>query len=134
MEGKTGSFARKLEELFETHRKPDGTRYTQNDVIEGTGGNLTRVYLWKLRTGHSTNPGYHIVQAIANFFGVEPNYFFDTTEAKPQIVVKPEMSFTEEILLRREELDKLDKEGREIILCLIDLLIKQRKERRVRKK
>jgi transcriptional regulator with XRE-family HTH domain len=134
MKGKTSTFARKLEELFETRRKPDGSRYRQDDVIQGTGGILTRVYLWKLRTGRSTNPGFHIVQAISHYFGVEPGYFFDAEEPQPQVVVGAKPSFLDEILLRKEELDKLDEEGRQTILTVIDLTIEQRRKRRVRKK
>ncbi len=134
MKDKTGSFARKLEELFETHRKPDGTRYTQDDVLNGTNNILTRVYLWKLRTGRSTNPGYHIVQAISNFFGVEPNYFFEGTETKPQIVVETKPSFSDVIAQRKKDLDNLDEEGKQTILTIIDMTIEQRKKRRIRKK
>ena len=44
------NLAEKLEKLFTEVRKPDGSKYTQTEVVEGTNGLLTRVYLWKLRT------------------------------------------------------------------------------------
>lgn len=68
-------FAKKLNTLFEKKTKLDGTKYTQEEVIEGTNGVLTRAYLWKLRTGRAKNPGFNIVQALANFFEVDINYF-----------------------------------------------------------
>src|SRR5690554_1806584 len=76
-------FAKKLNTLFETKTKPDGTKYTQEEVIQGTKGLLTRAYLWKLRTGRAKNPGFNIVQALANFFEVDINYF-QATEDKEQ--------------------------------------------------
>ena len=71
MAEKEGTLAEKLEQLFEEKRKPDGSKYTQTEVVEGTDGVLTRVYLWKLRTGRATNPGFHIIKAIADFFEVD---------------------------------------------------------------
>ncbi len=76
-------FAKKLNTLFEKKTKLDGTKYTQEEVIEGTNGVLTRAYLWKLRTGRAKNPGFNIVQALANFFEVDINYF-QATEDKEQ--------------------------------------------------
>jgi len=68
-------FARKLNTLFEKKTRRDGSKYTQEQVIQGTNGVLTRAYLWKLRTGRARNPGFYIVQAIADFFEVDINYF-----------------------------------------------------------
>jgi len=76
-------FAKKLNTLFEKKTKLDGTKYTQEEVIQGTNGVLTRAYLWKLRTGRAKNPGFNIVQALANFFEVDINYF-QATEDKEQ--------------------------------------------------
>jgi transcriptional regulator with XRE-family HTH domain len=70
-----GTLADKLEKLFAEVRKPDGSKYTQAEVVEGTHGALTRVYLWKLRTGRAANPGFHIIKALADFFGVDTSYF-----------------------------------------------------------
>ena len=64
MENKKENFSKKLNSLFEEKRKPDGSKYSQTEVIEGTKGVLTRVYLWKLRTGRASNPGYQIIKAI----------------------------------------------------------------------
>ena len=68
-------FAEKLNTLFEHKRKPDGSKYTQEEVVQGTDGVLTRAYLWKLRTSRAKNPGFQIVQALADFFEVDINYF-----------------------------------------------------------
>ena len=71
------SFAEKLERLFEEKKKPDGTHYTPGDILNATGGVVTRAYLWKLRNGQATNPGLKVIQGLANAFGVSPVYFFD---------------------------------------------------------
>lgn len=68
-------FAKKLNALFETKTKMDGSKYSQEEMIQGTNGVITRAYLWKLRTGRAKNPGFNIVQAIADFFEVDINFF-----------------------------------------------------------
>lgn len=80
-------FAEKLNMLFEMKRKSDGSKYSQEDVIQGTNGVLTRAYLWKLRTGRAKNPGFTIVQALADFFDVNINYF-RTDESQPEVIVE----------------------------------------------
>lgn len=88
-------FADKFNMLFEMKRKSDGSKYSQEDVIQGTKGVLTRAYLWKLRTGRAKNPGFNIVQALADFFEVDIN-FFRTDESQPEEIV--EKSVRDELL------------------------------------
>lgn len=88
-------FTEKLNMLFEVKRKSDGSKYSQEDVIQGTNGVLTRAYLWKLRTGRAKNPGFNIVQALADFFDVNINYF-RTDESQPEEIV--EKSVRDELL------------------------------------
>jgi len=88
-------FADKLNMLFEMKRKSDGSKYSQEEVIQGTNGVLTRAYLWKLRTGRAKNPGFNIVQALADFFEVDIN-FFRTDESQPEEIV--EKSVRDELL------------------------------------
>jgi transcriptional regulator with XRE-family HTH domain len=76
MNEQTNEFTLKLNQLFEERRKPNGKRYTQTEFIRGIDGMITRVYLWKLRTGRATNPSYDVLKAIAGFFDVEVSYFF----------------------------------------------------------
>ncbi|MGC1377781.1 MAG: ATP-binding protein [Anaerolineales bacterium] len=76
------SFAEKLERLFEEKTKPDGTPYTPADILDATQGILTRVHLWKLRTGNATNPSFKVIQSLADAFGVHPGYFFENPDRK----------------------------------------------------
>ena len=73
------SFAAKLNRLFEEKRKPDGTFYSKKDVIDSSPV-LTRVYLWRLQTGKVSKPNYEAVKALADCFGVSPDYFFEGDE------------------------------------------------------
>ena len=121
-----GTLAEKLERLFDEVRKPDGSKYSQTEVIEGTKGVLTRVYLWKLRTGRAMNPGFHVIKAISDFFGVEPSYFFETSEGESSTPdsSKPDDEMVKKILLRS---NKLDDAGRKAILDMIDYILTTQK-------
>lgn len=119
------SFADKLNSLFETKTKPDGTRYTQEELIRASGGALTRVYLWKLRTGRATNPGLSMVKAIADFFGVGVDYFFEAAprKAPPATDIVEEVSkngLATQIAMRST---KLDEEGKKKVLEMIDYIL-----------
>ena len=121
------SLAEKLERLFFEKRKPDGSQYTQTEVIEATGGVLTRVYLWKLRTGRATNPGYQIVQAISDFFDVDPSYFFEGEDQLPaeREKTRPYNKLAEEIAVRSS---MLDEDGMKAVLTMIDYMLKSRQQ------
>ena len=75
--------------------------YTQEEVIRGTQGVLTRAYLWKLRTGRAKNPGFNIVQALADFFEVDINYF-RTDASQPEEIIEKSLrdDLLEELVLR----------------------------------
>ncbi|MGC1376663.1 MAG: helix-turn-helix domain-containing protein [Anaerolineales bacterium] len=79
----TSSFAQKLEYLFQHKTRPDGTPYTPADILRATNGVLTRIHLWKLRTGKAANPSFRVIQSLADAFDVPPGYFFENNEAKP---------------------------------------------------
>jgi transcriptional regulator with XRE-family HTH domain len=68
-------FSQQLNQLFDTVTRLDGKPFTQEEVVQGCKGLLTRVYLWKLRTGKAKNPSFAIVCALADFFGVSVAYF-----------------------------------------------------------
>jgi transcriptional regulator with XRE-family HTH domain len=130
----TTLFAQRLQKLFETKRKPDGSAYTQDDVLQGTNGAITRVALWKLRAGRTKNPSYESIKALADFFHVSPAYFFgepgddetvlefsssgeqpDNPSSKSRIVdIK-----VEQIALRAA---KLDDSARDALLHMIDFI------------
>jgi transcriptional regulator with XRE-family HTH domain len=66
----------KVDHLFLTVRRPDGRVYTYDEVEAGTGGRVSRSYVWKLRNGRNRNPSLDVIEALADFFGVPASYFF----------------------------------------------------------
>jgi hypothetical protein len=56
--------AQRFEHLLETYRRPDGQRWTGQQLDEATGGVVTRSYVTNLRKGHIENPGYEKMRAI----------------------------------------------------------------------
>lgn len=126
MKAKKETFAEKLNRLFEEKRKPDGTQYTQTEVIESTKGVLTRVYLWKLLTGRASNPGFRVIQALAEFFGIDPNYFFESDEIKTALATDNQKrdAFLDQIALRAPELDD---DAKQAVLLMIESILRSKK-------
>jgi hypothetical protein len=69
--------SQKFEHLLETHRRPDGSRWTGQQLDEATGGVVTRSYVTNLRKGRIENPGYEKLAAIAKAMGFRPEAWFD---------------------------------------------------------
>jgi len=114
-----GFLADRLEQLFKTARRADGSKYTQAEVVEGTNGALTRVYLWKLRTGRATNPGFQMIKALADFFQVEVSYFTQGDESADEDL-RPTGRYYKAI---QERASRLDDKAQKAILDLMDYLI-----------
>jgi transcriptional regulator with XRE-family HTH domain len=117
-------FAYKLNTLLELKRKPDGSKYTQEEVVQSTKGVLSRAYLWKLRTGRAKNPGFHIVQALADFFEVDIRYFSAEEDAGVKMIDQArEDALVEQITLRSS---MLSREGKLALLNMIDFILKDK--------
>lgn len=75
----------KLNRLFETMHPRHRSEYTLQEVIDGIrargGPTLSMTYLSQLRSGTRDNPTKQHLEALADFFGVNPAYFFDATAA-----------------------------------------------------
>jgi transcriptional regulator with XRE-family HTH domain len=75
------TLAARLDRLFRTFRRPDHSEYTYEEVAKALaargGPTISATYLWQLRTGRRDNPTKHHLEALADFFGVSPAYFFD---------------------------------------------------------
>ena len=78
-----GVIANKLQFLFETVRKPDGTRYTYREVLDGIaasgGPTLSIGYLSQLVNGKRKNPMLDALYALAKFFQQPLSFFDDAT-------------------------------------------------------
>jgi transcriptional regulator with XRE-family HTH domain len=63
--------------LLNTHRRPDGSRWTSQRLEEATDGLVTRSYFVNLQKGRIENPGYEKMAAIAKAMGFPPGAWFD---------------------------------------------------------
>ena len=126
MKVKKENFAAKLNSLFTEKRKPEGTLYTQTEVVESTKGVLTRVYLWKLRTGRASNPSLQVIRVLAEFFGADPSYFFENERMSMEFAKETQKRdrLVDQIALRSSELD--DK-GKQAVLYIIESIVKSKK-------
>lgn len=73
-------FADRLNRLFETVHPPGRKPHTNSEVadaVTAAGHKLSKPYLSQLRNGHRTNPSHETVTALARFFRVRPDYFYD---------------------------------------------------------
>ena len=75
------SLADKVDHLFRTIHPAGRGEYSYEEVateIRTTGGpTISATYIWQLRKGLRDNPTKKHLEALADFFGVAPAYFFD---------------------------------------------------------
>jgi transcriptional regulator with XRE-family HTH domain len=71
------TFAIQLRRLFDSVKRPDGTKHTPREVAEEItrrGHRVSRSYLYALLKGES-EPSHTLVQALADYFTVPLDYF-----------------------------------------------------------
>ncbi|GAB3288985.1 helix-turn-helix domain-containing protein [Parasphingorhabdus pacifica] len=79
-EGERGEgFAVKLRRLFESVKREDGSEYSKPEVAEAAG--VSRGYLYDLLKSKN-KPSHDTVVALAQFFGVEIEYFSNTEKGR----------------------------------------------------
>jgi len=73
--------AHKVDRLFRTIHPAGRGEYSFEEVAEAIrrqgGPTISATYLWQLRRGLRDNPTKKHIEALADFFGVPPAYFFD---------------------------------------------------------
>lgn len=82
-----GVLATRLEHLIATVHPRNRGPYTNEEIAEGVnqkaGWKATSTTgIWQLRKGARAEPGFPRLVAIANFFGVKPEYFYDEGVAR----------------------------------------------------
>jgi transcriptional regulator with XRE-family HTH domain len=79
------TLAEKVDHLFRTVHPGDRDEYSFEEVasaIHARGGpTVSATYLWQLRKGLRDNPTKKHLEALADYFGVSPAYFFDDEAA-----------------------------------------------------
>jgi|SRR5215203_3349792 len=68
--------AQKFESLLEIYRRPDGRKWSGQEIDEATGGVVSRSYVTNLRKGRIENPGYAKL-AMAKAMGFAPEVWFE---------------------------------------------------------
>jgi transcriptional regulator with XRE-family HTH domain len=84
--------ARKFEHLLDTYRRPDGHRWTGQQLNEATGGIVPRSYVTNLRKGRIENLGYEKTKAIAKAMGFAPEVWFEDGLGEGRPIGQPEES------------------------------------------
>jgi transcriptional regulator with XRE-family HTH domain len=69
--------AQKFEVLLEIYRRPDGRKWSGQEIDEATGGVVSRSYVTNLRKGRIDNPGYAKLAAMAKAMGFAPEVWFE---------------------------------------------------------
>ncbi|WP_420640457.1 hypothetical protein [Candidatus Leptofilum sp.] len=127
-------FAQRLDYLFKRFTHPDGREFSYEEVQNGTDKAVTAAYIWRLRTGKAANPGYWVIKALSDFFGVDPNYFFQDEkqavemadkQARTNLADRLQNDSVKDIALRASELDEA---GRQAILGMIDYILHKKTE------
>jgi transcriptional regulator with XRE-family HTH domain len=82
--------AQKFEHLLDTYRRPDGRRWSGQEIDEATGGVVTRSYVTNLRKGRIENPGYEKLAAMAKAMGFAPEVWFEDGLGEGRSIVQAE--------------------------------------------
>jgi transcriptional regulator with XRE-family HTH domain len=81
-----------FEHLLETYRRPDGHRWTGQQLDEATGGVVTRSYVTNLRKGRIESPGYEKLAAMAKAMDFPPEVWFEDGLGEEQSIGQSEQS------------------------------------------
>ena len=80
-----GALARKIDRLFKTVHPRGNAEFSYREVAKAiedrSGPTISSSYLHALRVGVKDNPTKRHLEALADFFGVPPAYFFDDEQA-----------------------------------------------------
>jgi transcriptional regulator with XRE-family HTH domain len=123
------TLAEKIDFLFRTILRPDGKEFTYQEVESGTNRAVTGPYIWKLRAGSATNPGFRALSALSSFFQVPATFFFEDEPTDDylqdlQLAAQLRDNGIAQIALRAQALGP---EGRAAVLQMIDYVSKAQK-------
>jgi transcriptional regulator with XRE-family HTH domain len=84
--------AQKFEALLEIYRRPDGRKWSGQEIDEATGGVVSRSYVTNLSKGRIDNPGYEKMKAIAKAMGFPPEVWFEDGLGEGRFIGQAEVS------------------------------------------
>ncbi len=73
------NLGRRFEELLDAYRRPDGSKWTGQELDDATNGVVSRSYVTNLRKGRIESPGFEKLRAIAKTMGFPPELWFEGT-------------------------------------------------------
>jgi transcriptional regulator with XRE-family HTH domain len=85
--------AQKFEILLEMYRRPDGRKWSGQEIDEATGGVVSRSHVTNLRKGRIDNPGYAMLAAMAKAMGFAPEVWFEDGLSKERSIGQAEVSY-----------------------------------------
>jgi len=85
--------AQKFESLLEIYRRPDGRKWSGQEIDEATGGVVSRSYVTNLRKGRIDNPGYAKLAAMAKAMGFAPEVWFEDGFGEGRSIKQAEGSY-----------------------------------------
>jgi transcriptional regulator with XRE-family HTH domain len=113
--------AQRFEQLLDSYRHPDGSRWTGQQIDEATDGLVTRSYFVNLRKGRIKSPGHDKLAAIAETMGFPPAAWFEDGVGK-----EPELDWGLAGALRDETIrdavramSRLSKRERRLVLGIV---------------
>ena len=113
--------AQKFEELLDSYRHLDGSRWTGQQLDEATDGVVPRSYTTNLRKGRIKSPGHDKMAAIAKAMGFPPAAWFEEDAGKG-----PELDWALAGVLRDEairdtvrEMSRLSRRERRLVLRIV---------------
>jgi transcriptional regulator with XRE-family HTH domain len=80
--------AQKFEALLEIYRRPDGRKWSGQEIDEATGGVVSRSYVTNLRKGRIDNPGYTKLAAMAKAMGFPVGVWFEESLGDRRLTVR----------------------------------------------
>src|SRR5215217_991567 len=84
--------AQKFEALLEIFRRPDGRKWSGQEIDEATGCVVSRSYVTNLRKGRIDNPGYEKLAAMAKAMGFAPEVWFEDGLGEGRSIEQAEQS------------------------------------------
>ena len=133
--------ARKLDRLFKTVTKPDGAEYSYREVAAGIKKlaeddarltTLTAGYIWKIRSGHIQSPGVKALKSLAQFFGVDLEYFDEqaSDEVPKVVILARSLSRDEQASEIALKATALSDDEKEMVLEMMEAILKYKRKQK----
>lgn len=96
------NFEETLQQLLSEKVKPDGKKYTIEEISSAT--EISSIYIRKLLSGES-KPGFDVVEKLAHFFDVDPNFLHGWNEKQDQKNINPQIeTLIQKVAFRKSSL------------------------------